>query len=130
MLEGFFTMDTKNTKDSLTKTESWVLQILFSINEGTVYDVLEVARQYKDWRYTTVLTLLQKLLHKGYVSYERTGRQYVFKPTLEADEFFEKEMNNNYSFFIEHNTNAVVDYLIKTRDVSDNDAKKLRKILS
>jgi predicted transcriptional regulator len=123
-------MESKNKNVRLTKAESFVLQLLYSINEGTVYDVLEIANKKKDWKYTTVLTLMQKLMQKKYVTHDKISKQYIFKPTLTAEEYFEREMNDNYSFFIERNTDAVAEYLVNAKNLGDADAKKIKKIIA
>lgn len=42
--------------------------------------------------HTTILTILAKLLAKGLVTRKKENRQFVFSPTIKADEFVTKQV--------------------------------------
>lgn len=61
-----------------------VLDRLFRLGKGTVYDVLDQFPKRRRPRYTTVLTVLRSLEQKGLVTHEERDRAYVFRPTVDS----------------------------------------------
>ncbi len=79
-------MDTgrRNRIAELGELQLATLDALKSIDEGTIYDVLECFPQAQRPRYTTVLTVLRGLEEKGLATHRTEGRTYIFRPTEQA----------------------------------------------
>jgi predicted transcriptional regulator len=54
--------------------------------EVTVRDLIE-APGIRGLAYTTVMTILERLWHKGYVSRRRVGRAYAYRPRRTREEY-------------------------------------------
>ena len=65
--------------------EMMCLNALWDIAEGNVEDVRRVVSQTRPLAYTTVLTLLDRLAHRGAVSRRKEGRGFRYQPTVERD---------------------------------------------
>ena len=98
------------------------------INGGTVNDVLEHIHEQKDWKYTTVLTVLQRMEYKGYVEVDRSSKQYIFKPIQSPDEYLETVLQENLGNFILHYPDALVKY-VKLKKLSKQKESLLRQVL-
>ncbi|MDF1798116.1 MAG: BlaI/MecI/CopY family transcriptional regulator [Planctomycetota bacterium] len=62
-------------------------KVLWDLGAGTVRDVLDhPLAGGRDWAYTTAQTLLARLIEKGFVSREKDGRAFRFRPTVSRDE--------------------------------------------
>lgn len=73
----------RNRLTDLGELQLDVLDRLSRLGKGTVYDVLDQFPKRRRPRYTTVLTVLRSLEHKGLVTHEERDRAYVFQPTVD-----------------------------------------------
>lgn len=73
---------------SLGDLEAVVMDHLWSIDEGmTVRDVLERLDREPPLAYTTVLTVMDNLHRKGFLTREKEGRAYRYLPTKGRAEY-------------------------------------------
>lgn len=64
------------------------MEALWEKEQLTARDLLEVLnRDGKDRRYTTALTIFQRLGRKGLVTRERAGRAHVYRAAMTKNEF-------------------------------------------
>jgi predicted transcriptional regulator len=73
------------TLDDLGPLQRQVLELLWQMGEGTVYDLLARLRPPQP-PYTSVLSALQKLEKVGWASARREGRQYVYAVAKSREE--------------------------------------------
>ena len=65
------------------------LGVLWTMGEGTVRDVAGALAPRKAFAYTTVMTLLERLVKRGHLSRRKAGRSFVYKPAQEPGELRE-----------------------------------------
>ena len=71
----------------LGQLEAAVMERLWTApTPSSVRDVLDVLDTDKPLAYTTVMTVLDNLHRKGFVSREKEGRAYRYRPTLSREE--------------------------------------------
>ena len=76
---------------SLGENELDLLKMLWEYGPGTVRDINAFSRRHgRRWAYTTVLTMLQRLQSKGYVSSDKSGLAHVFRPLVTRDKAFSR----------------------------------------
>lgn len=61
------------------------LKALWRLGEASVKDVREDLAASRNLAYTTVMTLLDRLVKKGGASRRKTGRMFVYAPVLPKD---------------------------------------------
>jgi predicted transcriptional regulator len=61
------------------------LRALWSLGEANVKGVQQVVSRSKPLAYTTVMTLLERLVRKGILSRHKTGRAFVYTPQISRD---------------------------------------------
>src|SRR5574341_128407 len=61
------------------------LKALWQLGEGNVRDVRNVLSPSRNFAYTTVMTLLDRLVRKGGASRRKVGRSFVYTPVLSRD---------------------------------------------
>ncbi|MDQ7039740.1 MAG: BlaI/MecI/CopY family transcriptional regulator [Rhodothermus sp.] len=67
------------------ETEMEILQVVWELGEASVADVH--ARLGGGRAYTTVMTVMRNLAEKGYLTFRRQGRMYVYRPAVPPEEF-------------------------------------------
>lgn len=111
-------------KKSLTKAELNVMNILWSKNEATVNEIIEVMSEPKP-AYTTVLTVMQVLTRKGIVSPERRGKAHVFRPLLSREEYIDSFMQETRNVLFQGSLRSLFSYFVKSEKLSKEELNKI-----
>jgi predicted transcriptional regulator len=74
----------RTARDVPPPLELLCLRALWSLGEGNVKDVLQIVMQTRSLAYTTVMTVLDRLVRKGKVSRRKVGRAFVYTPEHRA----------------------------------------------
>ncbi|HBY59352.1 MAG TPA: CopY family transcriptional regulator [Solibacterales bacterium] len=87
------------------------LKALWSIGQGNVHDVRRVLAGRRDLAYTTVMTLLDRLVRKEAVSRRKVGRSFVYVPVLERDFLRRMAVRQLVDAFFEGSQEELLAYL-------------------
>ena len=68
----------RTARDIPPPLEMLCLQALWSLGEGNVRDVQTVVSRSRRLAYTTIMTVLERLVRKGRLTRRKTGRAYVY----------------------------------------------------
>ena len=68
-----------------------VMRVVWTQGEATVGTVVDAlnAEPRRPLAYTTVMTILVRLFERGFLTREKRGRQYVYRPAAEESELLE-----------------------------------------
>jgi predicted transcriptional regulator len=75
----------KATRDIPPPLELACLKALWSLQEGNVKDVQRVVAQSRPLAYTTIMTVLERLVRKGRLARRKVGRAFVYSPEASRD---------------------------------------------
>jgi predicted transcriptional regulator len=76
----------KATRDVPPPLELLCLRALWALQEGSVKEVQRIVAQTRPLAYTTIMTVLERLLRKGKLERRKVGRSFVYAPTASRDE--------------------------------------------
>jgi predicted transcriptional regulator len=62
------------------------LNMLWPMGEGTVREIRDALAPRRPRAYTTIMTIMDRLARKGIVERRKTGRAYIYKPNLTAED--------------------------------------------
>jgi len=62
------------------------MNTLWPIGEGTVRDIRDRLATRRPRAYTTIMTIMDRLARKGVVDRRKSGRAYIYRPHLTAEE--------------------------------------------
>ena len=75
----------KAVRDVPPPLELLCLKALWSLREGSVRDVRGLVTQTRPLAYTTIMTVLERLVRKGKVARRKAGRAFVYAPCESRD---------------------------------------------
>jgi predicted transcriptional regulator len=61
------------------------LRALWSLDQGSVKDVREIVARSRPLAYTTIMTVLDRLVRKGKLTRRKQGRAFVYSPQSSRD---------------------------------------------
>jgi predicted transcriptional regulator len=62
------------------------MNALWSVGEGTVRQIQQIMVATRPRAYTTIMTILDRLAQKGIVAREKSGRAYIYRANLTAEQ--------------------------------------------
>ena len=65
---------------NLGPLEHQIMRIIWKQNKASVYSVIEELKEEKKLAYTTVMTVMSRLVCKGILKREKEGKVYFYKP--------------------------------------------------
>jgi predicted transcriptional regulator len=75
----------KSARDVPPPLELLCLKALWSLQEGKVKDVQLIVAQSRPLAYTTIMTVLDRLVRKGKLSRQKVGRAFMYAPQTPRD---------------------------------------------
>jgi predicted transcriptional regulator len=117
-------------KVALSEAEFVVLQALWSGGPATVRVLSERLRgRGRNWAYTTVLTLLQRLVAKGWVKSDTSSAAYVFRAGASRDEWLGQQLQTLADRACEGAPGPLVLALVNKGRFTGREIKAFRKLL-
>jgi len=113
----------------LGETEMEVLHHVWDLGEATVADVRERILEDRDVAYTTIMTVLKKLAEKGYVTYHKEGRSYVYAPAQQPNEVQHSLLRRLMEKVFHGSPSALVQTLVQQEDLSDAERREIKNII-
>lgn len=75
----------KTARDVPPPLELACLKALWTLQEGNVKAVQEIVAQSRPLAYTTIMTVLDRLVRKGKLTRRKVGRAFVYSPEASRD---------------------------------------------
>ncbi len=76
----------KTARDVPPPLELECLNALWTLGEGNVKQVREIVTASRPLAYTTIMTVLDRLVRKGKLDRRKVGRAYTYAPRMPRDE--------------------------------------------
>ncbi len=109
----------------LGELESAVMEILWSKPEQTVNEVEERLREKRDIAHTTVLTTMDRMYRKGYLTREKQAKAFVYSPQYSRKEFERTMAQEVLGALIGHSAETAVSTFV---DLIGNDPGALDQL--
>lgn len=119
---------TSVVKQRLNKTELRLLKHLWRIEKGYLKDI-EAAYDEPKPAYTTISTLLSRMEKKGYIGFEKTGRDKLYYPILKKNEYFKNQIAGMVSGFFNNSPAQFASFFTKNADFSLEELEDIQRMV-
>lgn len=106
-----------------------ILHHVWDLGEATVSDVRERILKDRDVAYTTIMTVMKKLAEKGYLTYHKEGRSYVYAPAQQPNEVQHSLLQRLMEKVFHGSPSALVQTLVQQEDLSDAERREIKTII-
>ena len=103
----------------LAPLERECMSALWPLGEATVRDIREVLLPVRPRAYTTIMTIMDRLAHKGVVTRRKSGRAYVYRAAVSAEEARARAVGQLVENFFGGSPAALVSHLTGAAQVGD-----------
>jgi predicted transcriptional regulator len=114
---------------TLTEAELPLMNVLWSLGQGTVNDVLEALPNDPPLAYSTVLTTLRILEEKGYLKHKKDGRAFVYVPRVPREQARSSALRLLLSRFYEGSAEQLVLNILKHEKLDADELKRLKQMV-
>jgi len=115
-------------KITLAEREAELMQVLWEHGPSTVGEVQ--GRLKDELAYTTVLTILQKLEKKGYVTHEAEGRSHRFMAAINREAAQKSAVRDLAAKLFKGSAGLLLTQVVKDETLSEEDLKRIRRLLA
>jgi len=95
----------------LTPLELDMMKAVWRRPPVTVRDVQEAIRPGRKLAYTTVMTIMDRLFHKGFLTRKLQSRMYLYEPAIEYSEVRDRALQNLIESFFSGSAENLRDFL-------------------
>lgn len=117
----------RKKSEILTPAEQRVMKVVWSKDEVSVGDVVDVLTREAPIAYTTVMTVLKVLKSKKYVTARRVGRALVYRAIVSREKTQAHVLGHVLGQFFEGSSTALAQHLLRRNDISRDELEELRK---
>lgn len=113
----------------ISETEWKVMKIIWSNPYITANEVIDILDNSVEWKPKTVKTLLNRLLNKGAINFEKEGREYKYYPLVSEDQCIKEENKSFLDRVYNGAFKTMIANFIEDQTLSKDDINDLKKLL-
>jgi predicted transcriptional regulator len=113
---------------TLTEVELELMDVLWGKGSATVSEIVEALPDER-LAYSSVLTMMRILEQKGYVTHEKEGRAFVYRPLIDRQQAQKSVVGYLLKRFFNNSPELLVVNLLEHEDVGPDEIKRLRQMI-
>ena len=122
-------MRQKKKNEFLTEVELEFMSELWELGAATVRDVLANLAPERNLAYTSAATILRIMEQKGFVSSEKRGKTFVYKPLLAKNAYQSKTLRNLSDKLFDGTPATLVARLVDDHGMSEEALEEIRALV-
>ena len=104
------------------------MNVLWQRESATVSDVVD-ALEPPNLAYTTVLSTMRTLEEKGYVTHDKSGRAFVYRPLVKRDDAASSLLDTLLDRFFANSPGVLALTLLNDKRLSKKDLARLKQVI-
>jgi len=112
----------------LTTAEEQIMKLLWRLERAFIRDLLNEFPDPKPAS-TTVLTLLKRMIDKGFVSYKLFGNSREYYPLIKKTDYFSDHINGLIKDFFNNSTAQFASFFTNETNMNQEELKELRDLV-
>ena len=114
---------------TLTPHELAIMKVIWRLKKATVRDVYETLREQRPIAYTTVMTMMNVLEEKGYLSKARVDRAYLYRPTRSQQQVLRQMVADFVDRVFDGASDALLLHLARDNRLSDKQREIVKRLI-
>jgi BlaI family penicillinase repressor len=122
-------VDTTMASLELFDSEWTILQVIWEKEPCTAPSVQETLQNDKRWAYTTVKTLMDRMVKKGLLRTERLRNLYLYRAAITRQEAQHSEIRRTIQRAFDGALTPMMQFLLENESVSDEEYQDLERLI-
>lgn len=114
----------------ISEAEFEVMKVVWKSAPINTNEITQQLLKTTSWSAKTIQTLINRLVTKGALTYEKQGRVFVYTPLVKEDEYINQESNTFLKRFYDGDISAMLSAYLENNQLSETEIRHLRSILS
>lgn len=114
---------------SISNAEWEIMRVVWTKEETTSSQILEILEQKTDWTASTVKTLLKRLVDKGYLATQKSGKSFLYSALVSEEEAINQQADELFDKFCQRKHTAIIKHLVETTLMTMTDINDLQALL-
>jgi BlaI family penicillinase repressor len=119
----------RRTSPTLTDGEARLMTVLWEKDRASVADVVAALGRKKAVNYSTVQTMLRILETKGYVTHEKEGRAFIYRPVIDQKQARRRALSHLVSRLFNNSPGLLVLNVLEDEQLDPQELERLKKLL-
>ena len=125
-------MSNNKTAKELTNCEKLIMKVVWEAKEdiSTPDTIKQLKVRFgKEYARTTVVTFVQRLVEKGYVTTYRRGRVSYIRPVQSEEEYCNRMLQDTMNFWFDGDCTKMISALCSDSNLNAEEVEKIRQII-
>jgi BlaI family transcriptional regulator, penicillinase repressor len=114
----------------IAESEWRIMKILWTNSPKTANEIVELLSKETKWNPRTTKTLLNRLVKKGALGFQKEGRTYLYFPLISKDECAKTERNSVLDRVYDGALKPLLVSFIEEENLTEEEIEELQKILN
>ena len=114
---------------SISNAEWEIMRVVWTKEETTSSQILEILEQKTDWTASTVKTLLKRLVDKGYLATQKSGKSFLYSTLVSEEEAINRQADELFDKFCQRKHTVIIKHLLETTPMTMADMNDLQALL-
>ena len=114
---------------AISDAEWVVMREFWRLSRGTVADIVQALEGRMHWKPRTVQSLINRLVHKGALSFTKIGREHLYEPSVAEGECVLEASRSFVDRIFGGRLAPLLACFVENGEVTPQEAEQLRKIL-
>jgi len=112
----------------LNSSELEIMEYLWKLKKGFMKDIVELFPEPRP-AYTTISTLLSRMVAKKYVGFIKMGRDKQYFPVLKKDDYFSSQIKKMITHFFDDSATQFASFFTSNSNLSVDELNELKGLL-
>ena len=112
-----------------TELELEILKVLWRDGRVPVRHVREALSEGRDLAYTSVMTMMNIMVEKGYLRRTKQGNGFVYEPTITQESTLKRMLRDTVNRLFDGSVSAAMVHLLDGSDLNEDELKEVQKIV-
>ena len=105
------------------------MTVLWELRNATVAEVVAAQGPKRAVNYSTVQTMLRILETKGYVTHEKSGRAFIYRPLIDQRQARRRALSHLVSRLFNNSPSLLVLNVLEDQRISPSELERVKKLL-
>jgi len=119
----------RSPKPTLTEQELEIMKVVWKLEHATVRNVYEAMLANRRIAYTTVMTMMNILETKGYLTKRYEDRAYLYQPSQPQKQVIKSMVREFVDRVFNGSAEPLLAHLVEDRHLSESDLDEIRRTI-
>lgn len=114
----------------ISNSEWEVMKIIWAHSGITSTDIIQELKDKSHWKPTTIKSLINRLLTKKAIGFNKLGNEYSYYPLVSEEEYIKEESQSFINRVFNGSIKSMLLTFVESKEISEDEIDELKRILN